>query len=111
MSCTPVNLDSDLEAVNQLRRRGADLSVTHDVFNYFICRDEDTARHLANWILVWGYEARVMLPKGTHGWQVRATASLEPTPDNVVVMRKDMERLAYRVGAQYDGWEVETVRT
>jgi hypothetical protein len=91
-----VNRDADLEAIDQLRRQGADLSQAHELFNYLLCRDEDGARRLANWITVWGYQARVMPPRGTHGWEVRAVVTIQPTPDNV--------------GAQYDGWEVERAR-
>jgi hypothetical protein len=104
-----VNNDPDLEAIEELRRRGADLSQAHELFNYFLCRDEDGARHLANWIEVWGYRAQVMPPRGTHGWEVRASVSLPPSPDNVLAMRDDMQRLARRAASQYDGWEVEEV--
>jgi hypothetical protein len=105
-----VNIDADLEAIDELRRRGADLSQGHELFNYFLCRGEDCARHLANWITVWGYQARVMPPRGTHGWEVRAAVTMEPTPDNVLNMRREMEGMARRAGAEYDGWDIETPR-
>lgn len=106
-----VNIDADIQAINQLRQRGADLSRVHDLYNYFLCGDEQSARRLANWIEVWGYRARVVAPRGAAPWEVRAQISVEPTPDNVFGMRGEMERLAHRVGATYDGWEVEEVHS
>jgi hypothetical protein len=105
-----VDIDADLRAIDQLRQRGADLSQPHQLFNYFLCRGEDGARHLANWITVWGYRARVIQALGTHAWEVRAEVTIEPTPDHVLAMRGEMERIAQRLGAQYDGWEVEEVK-
>jgi hypothetical protein len=105
-----VNPDTDLKAIDQLRQRGADLSLPHEVLNYFLCREEDSARSLANWMQVWGYEARVLPPRGTHGWEVRVIVRIEPSVDHVLEMRGEMERLARRFGGQYDGWEVEEVQ-
>jgi Regulator of ribonuclease activity B len=103
-------MKTDLEAIEDLRRRGADLSLEHDFFNYFLCWDEDSARHLTNWIVVWGYEASVIWPRGTHGWEVRAKVTIEPCESNVLTLRDEMEAMARRTGARYEGWEVEEIR-
>lgn len=110
LNAAAVNIDADIQAINQLRQRGADLSQVHDLYNYFLCGDEQSARRLANWVEVWGYRAKVVPPRASQGWEVRAQISIEPTPDNVFGMRGEMERLARKVGAAYDGWEVEEVR-
>lgn len=101
----------DRAALEQLRRQGANLSRVHELLSWFDCPDEQSARWLANALLVEGLSPTVLPPDdGSGAWHVMVSASLVPTFEAVAELREAMEAAARKAGAEYDGWEAEAVR-
>jgi hypothetical protein len=70
----------------------------------FTCDGEDSARRVANAVLVTGLAPELRAPRlPGEQWQVVAPAELVPTPANLAELREEMQALAERVGATYDG--------
>ena len=72
--------------------------------NRFSCGSEDSARALANAIIVEGLHPRVRPPRlPGERWLVHAAAQLVPTPENLVDLRRAMSDAAGRAEATYEG--------
>ena len=72
--------------------------------NRFSCGSEDSARALANVIIVEGLDPRLRPPRlPGEPWLVHAAAELVPTPENLVDLRRAMSDAAGRAGATYEG--------
>jgi hypothetical protein len=77
------------------------------VFIYhFSCSSEESARSLANGILVVGLRPRLWTPRlPDELWVVLASAELEPTAENLADLHQAMAEAAARAGARLDGRE------
>jgi hypothetical protein len=79
------------------------------VFVYhFSCGSEESARRLANAILVAGLRPRLRTPRlPDEVWVVLAAAELEPTAENLAELHQTMAEAAARAGARLDRREPE----
>ena len=68
----------------------------------FSCDDEESARRLANAILVAGLEPALTPPRlPDEPWRVHAPAELEPTLANLAELHEAMGEAAVRAGARF----------
>ena len=75
--------------------------------NRFSCASEDSARALANAIILVGLHPQLRGPRlPGEPWLVQAAAELVPTPENLLDLREAMSSAAARTGATYEGGDL-----
>jgi hypothetical protein len=78
--------------------------------NHFSCASEQSARRLANAILVAGLRPQLRPPRlPDEGWRVVAAAELQPTLSNLAELQAAMAQAASSAGAKFEGYEQEPV--
>lgn len=74
--------------------------------SYFSCSSEESARRLANAVLVAGLQPEVRAPRlPNQPWQVLAPADLEPTAENLADLQQAMVEAASRAGGRFERCE------
>lgn len=96
------------EAVEVLRRQGADLSEPRRLEHYLYVPDEAAARRVAEEAAQDGYEAEVR-PSGPAGsWLVLVSHELVIDEERFSAAHLRLGEIAHAAGGDYDGWETST---
>jgi hypothetical protein len=101
---------ADAAAVAQLREGGSDLNKPHSIDFFLIFPSESGALWAARRLETMGFQTMVRAPEaGLPQWQLVASRSMIPDPDDLAHLRDLFGDLAGSQGGQYDGWETAVV--
>lgn len=100
-------VSKDRLVLDELARVGSDLSLPHHVRHYLYFPREKHAKKAARRLQTVGYETKARLGADEVNWLVLATHSIIPTEQAILNLRSQLEKLAFELHGEYDGWEVQ----
>jgi Regulator of ribonuclease activity B len=102
--------DLDHGTLRQLTAAGADLAKPTDVVNYLYLPDERRAQEAGAELRLAGYSVEVQPAATGVNWLALARIDLVPSVENVRLLRERFERLAAKLGGEFDGWEAAVTK-
>jgi hypothetical protein len=98
--------EGDVLALDQMRRRGDDLSRPRPVSFYIYFPAEQPATSGCDRATARGFDAHVRAPwEPSAPWLCLATRTLSPSAESLRAARAELVALATPLGGDYDGWD------
>lgn len=101
-------VSKDRLVLDEVARVGSELSLPHQVMHYLYFPREKHAKKAARRLQTARYETKVRLGADGVNWLVLATHSIVPTEQAMLNTRSQLEKLAFELQGEYDGWEAQT---
>ena len=100
-------VDPDVQALDSMRRAGADPTVPHQTRHFIYIPGVRAAHDLARAVKKPGREVEIDTSARKGYWLVVVSESMLVTPDAIAALRSEFEAAAAPVGGQYDRWQVD----
>ncbi len=100
-------LNPDEAVLNLLHDSSADLSKNRPVNFYLYFRGEREAKSAADELTAAGFSVQCQRSAGDKDWLCLASINVIPKIGPLTSIRRMLERLASKLGGNYDGWETE----
>ena len=101
------SIDPIAQAMEQLRRAGADPAAPHRTRHFLYVPGVKAAQELAHRLESTGRHVEVDTSARTGYWLVVVEQSLVVTPDAMAALRTEFETVATTLGGAYDRWQVD----
>lgn len=100
-------VDPDVLVVEQMRRSGADPTVTHCTRHFLYVPGAANAQKAARALRKADRQVEVETSARTGFWLVVVEQSMLVTPESIANLRREFEAVVRPLGGEYDRWQVE----
>jgi len=103
-------LAQDIEALDQLRAVGSDMSKPHEIDFYLYVPSEADAKAVEAALRSLGYDVLIRAGENEINWLCIASRTMRPTIQELTNARGVFKGLALRHSGAYNGWQAAIVR-